>query len=46
MMLAQYDRMFNGENKPKDILRHVIEWTVRNKVAFDSWIEQALKIAQ
>ena len=43
---AQNDRMHNGENKPKDVLRHVREWIVQNKVEFDSWIEEALKVAQ
>jgi len=38
--------MHNGKNKPKDILRHVREWIVQNKVEFDSWIEEALKEAQ
>jgi glycine betaine/proline transport system substrate-binding protein len=43
---AQNGRMHNGENKPKDILRHAREWIVQNKVKFDSWIEEALKAAQ
>ena len=43
---AQNDRMHNGENKPKDILRHVKEWITQNKAEFDSWIEEALKAAQ
>lgn len=43
---AQNDRMHNGENKSKDILRHVREWIADNKETFESWIKEALKEAQ
>lgn len=43
---AQNDRMHNGENKPKDIRRHVMEWITENRVEFDNWIVEAIKAAQ
>jgi len=33
--------MKNGQNKPKDIKRHVNKWIEANKIKVDSWIKEA-----
>ena len=43
---AQNERMHNGENTQKDILRHVQEWIDENRKVFDSWIEAAMIAGQ
>ena len=34
--------MANGQNKDKDIKRHVQTWLKMNKTTVDSWIKEAL----
>ena len=38
---AQNLRMKNGEDKPEDIDRHVINWISANQAQFDAWVEEA-----
>lgn len=43
---AQNGKMFKGENKQKDIERHVSEWIALNKKQWDSWLNEARKAAK
>ena len=42
---AQNNRMFEGENKPADIDRHVDGWIRAHQKTFDDWIAQSLAAA-
>ena len=42
----QNTRMFEGEDSAKDIKKHVDEWVVKNKVLWNSWLEEARKAAK
>ncbi len=43
---AQNVKMNQGENKQKDIERHVDEWIAANQDLWDSWLEQGRNAAQ
>jgi glycine betaine/proline transport system substrate-binding protein len=38
--------MFNGEDKQKDIERHVDEWIKSNQAKWDGWMKEALQAAK
>jgi glycine betaine/proline transport system substrate-binding protein len=38
---AQNQKMFDGEDKQKDIERHVDEWIEANQEQWDKWIAEA-----
>jgi glycine betaine/proline transport system substrate-binding protein len=42
----QNTRMFEGEDSTKDIKKHVDAWVTKNKVLWDSWLEEARKAAK
>lgn len=41
---AQNQKMFEGEDKQKDIERHVDEWIAANQEKWDQWIKEAAKV--
>jgi glycine betaine/proline transport system substrate-binding protein len=43
---AQNNKMFAGEDKPRDIERHVDEWIAANQDQWDAWIAEALAAAK
>lgn len=43
---AQNNKMFEGEDSPKDIERHVDEWIAANKATWDGWLDQARAAAK
>ncbi|MEM1253595.1 MAG: glycine betaine/L-proline ABC transporter substrate-binding protein ProX [Cyanobacteria bacterium P01_H01_bin.21] len=42
----QNQRMRDGENTPDDIRRHAEEWIRNNQGTFDSWLEDAKRVAK
>ncbi|MFT5701438.1 MAG: glycine betaine/proline transport system substrate-binding protein [Desulforhopalus sp.] len=42
----QNTKMNEGEKSQKDIERHADEWIVKNRVTWDSWLDQARKAAK
>ena len=42
----QNQRMRDGENTPDDIRRHAEEWIQNNQGTFDSWLEDAKRVAK
>ncbi len=43
---SQNNKMFEGEDKAKDIKRHVQEWIAAHKEQYDGWLKQAAAAAQ
>jgi glycine betaine/proline transport system substrate-binding protein len=44
-IFAQNARMFEGEDKEEDLVRHAEEWIEANRATFDGWIAEAEKAA-
>jgi glycine betaine/proline transport system substrate-binding protein len=42
----QSTKMNEGEKSQKDIERHADEWIAKNKVTWDSWLDDARKAAK
>jgi glycine betaine/proline transport system substrate-binding protein len=43
---TQNNKMHEGEDKQKDIERHVDEWIAQNQVQWDAWIAEAVTAAK
>lgn len=41
----QNNKMFEGEDSPKDIEKHVNEWIKNNKEHYDEWLNEAMEAA-
>jgi glycine betaine/proline transport system substrate-binding protein len=42
---AQQKLVYDGENKPEDILRHAQEWVEVNRNPFDRWLAEARQVS-
>lgn len=42
---SQNNKMFNGEDKQKDVERHVSEWIEKNQEKWNAWIKAAIAAA-
>ena len=40
---AESLRIHNGQDRPKDVRRHAVEWIKNHQEQFDSWLEEASK---